>query len=124
MAEGQIWESALFAAHQRLSNLVVLIDRNGIQTDGKTEQVLKLDPVADKWRAFGWNALECDGHSIDQIHSRLIAARNSKRPTAVVCRTRMGRGVSKLLDRTELYGARMTPALFREALRDLGDAGK
>ena len=71
LQEGSIWEAAMSAAHHKLDNLIAFIDRNGLQIDGKTSDVMELEPLADKWKAFGWQVFECDGHD----HARIIANR-------------------------------------------------
>jgi transketolase len=93
--EGQVWEAALAAAHFRVDNLCVLVDRNNAQVDGPTDQVMGLEPLADKWRAFGWNVREIDGHSFQEIGAFLDLARSEKgRPSIAIARTIKGRGVS------------------------------
>lgn len=93
--EGTTWESALLAGHHRLDNIVVAVDRNGLQSLTTTEDTLRLEPFADKWRAFGWEVLEVDGHD----HSALAAAfargaNTSGQPRVVICNTTKGKGVS------------------------------
>lgn len=90
--EGTTWESALIASHMNLSNLVVIVDRNRIQSLGFTEDTLKLEPLIDKWIAFGWNVKEIDGHSYDEILSNLSS--NDGRPTCLIANTIKGKGVS------------------------------
>lgn len=92
--EGQIWEAALAAAHFQLGNLVVFVDRNRYQVDGPTREVMALEPLADKWRAFGWEVREIDGHDLRQIISFLEGAREGgNRPHLAVAETVKGRGV-------------------------------
>jgi transketolase len=90
--EGTTWESALIASHMNLSNLVVIVDRNRIQSLGFTEETLKLEPLVDKWITFGWNVKEIDGHSYDEILSNLDS--NDGRPTCLIANTIKGKGVS------------------------------
>ena len=94
--EGQIWEAAMFAHKYRLSNLIAFTDRNRLQTDGDTEDVMPLDPLPDKWRAFGWNSWEIDGHDFAQILDAVARAKSEPdgRPTMIVANTTKGRGVS------------------------------
>jgi transketolase len=103
--EGQIWEAAMFAAKYKLRNLVGIIDRNNIQIDGHTEDIMPLEPFADKWRAFGWHVLEVDGHNIREI----IAACNEakaiyEKPTVIICHTIPGKGVDYMEYRYEWHG--------------------
>ncbi len=93
--EGSVWEAALFAAHHELDNLVALVDFNKIQSLGPVEDILRLEPLAAKWRAFGWAALEIDGHDVKAIDDALAALpAEPGRPTCVVAHTVKGRGVS------------------------------
>ncbi len=95
LQEGSIWEAAMSASHYRLDNLTALVDRNGVQIDGKTEDVMSLEPLADKWRAFGWNVIHCDGHDHSDIIRAYRAAREKKRmPSVILATTIMGKGVS------------------------------
>lgn len=93
--EGQVWEAALAAAHFKVDNLAAFIDRNNAQVDGPTDRVMGLEPLADKWRAFGWNVVEIDGHDFGQILGFFAAARAEKaRPSIAIAHTIKGRGVS------------------------------
>ena len=91
--EGTTWESALVGAHHYLDNLVVLIDRNTWQAMGKTEDVLRLEPLDDKWTAFGWDVLRVDGHAHADIETALLKPMNGK-PKVIICDTMKGKGVS------------------------------
>ena len=93
--EGQIWEAALYAAHLRLSNLIAFTDYNNMQIDGSIESINGLAPLVDKWKAFNWNAVDVDGHDIDQIDAAIVAAKKvSDRPSMIVLNTVKGKGVS------------------------------
>lgn len=93
--EGQVWEAAMSAAHYRLGNLCVIVDKNGLQIDGATCSVMNSDPVEDKWRAFGWNVISAQGHDYGQLLEALDAARaETARPSVIVARTVKGKGVS------------------------------
>lgn len=94
LQEGQVWEAALSAAGHRLDNLCVIIDRNYMQVDGHTEQVMPVEPLADKWSAFGWHVLGIDGNALPEILAALESARAVRqRPTCIVARTLPGKGV-------------------------------
>jgi transketolase len=91
--EGQNWEAALFAAHHKLDNLVAITDYNKLQIDGFTEDVLNLEPLADKWRMFGWETLEMDGHDWDDIYDTIHHARHIKnKPVMIIAHTIKGKG--------------------------------
>ncbi|MDO8602045.1 MAG: transketolase [bacterium] len=92
--EGNLWEAVMFAGKERLSNLTVVIDRNNIQIDGKTEEVMPLEPLADKYRAFNWHVLEIDGHNLRAIVDAVSEARAiSEKPTVIIAHTIPGKGV-------------------------------
>jgi len=92
--EGSIWEAAMAAAHYKVANLVALLDRNHFMIDGNTEDVMSLDPVADKWRAFNWQVWEVDGHDLDALSDAIEAAIAwDKGPAIVICNTVKGKGV-------------------------------
>jgi transketolase len=95
--EGQVWEAALAAAHHRVRNLVALVDRNEYCLDGRVDEVIEVEPLLDKWRAFGWEACEVDGHDARALLATLrgiCADRRRRRPACVVARTVKGKGVS------------------------------
>lgn len=97
--EGSTWEASLFAAHHELGGLIALIDRNGIQSLGGTEETLRLEPLGDKWRAFGWQVLEIDGHDHQALSSALAVCRDEvSKPSVIICRTVKGKGVSFMED--------------------------
>ena len=103
--EGQIWEAAAVAAHYKLDNLTAMIDRNFLQIDGNTEDVLKLESVRDRWGSFGWNVIEIDGHDIKQILDALKEADAYKRkPTVIVLNTTKGKGVSFMENNVDFHG--------------------
>jgi transketolase len=92
--EGQIWESAMFATNYGLKNITVIIDRNGFQIDGKTEEVMKLEPLEQKWQSFGWETEEIDGHDMKEIVDALTRSRGKR--ITIIARTIKGKGVSFL----------------------------
>ena len=93
--EGQIWEAAMFAAHYKLNRLIAFTDYNNMQIDGLVSDVCDIAPLADKWRSFGWNVYEIDGHDYDQIDAAIEGAKaETARPTMIVAHTIKGKGVS------------------------------
>ena len=100
LEEGQVWEAAMFAGHYRLGRLTVLLDANNSQVDGPVTSVTTIEPVAAKWRAFGWEAVELDGHDVDAVAAALASgtdgAAGQGRPLALVCRTSTRHGLSCL----------------------------
>ncbi len=93
LQEGSVWEAAMAASHHHLDNLVAIVDRNGVQIDGPTEKVMHLEPLADKWKSFGWNVAECDGHNREQLIETLKHRRNATQPLVVLAHTIMGKGI-------------------------------
>ncbi len=94
-AEGSVWEGAMFAAHYGLDNLVAMIDRNGLQISGTTEEVMSLEPFGDKWRAFGWNVVAVDGNDMAQLVEALSPEKAVKgKPTLIIANTVKGKGIS------------------------------
>ncbi len=105
MQEGQNWEAAMFARQYGLENLIAVVDRNRLQITGDTEQAVGLDPLPEKWRAFGWNVIVIDGHDIPMILEALKRAREPNgRPTAVVMNTVKGKGVSFMENNASFHG--------------------
>ena len=103
--EGSVWETAMAAAHHKADNLCVIIDRNRLQIDGGTEKVMAIDPLKDKWIAFGWNAIEIDGHDLGQIKMALeLADKEQGRPTVIIADTVMGKGVPSIENNNQWHG--------------------
>ena len=95
LQEGSVWEAAMSAAHYKLHNLIAIVDRNNVQIDGTTEDVMTLEPLADKWRSFGWHVLECNGNDIAELGDAFDAKSNEK-PTLILAHTKMGCGIPEI----------------------------
>ena len=107
--EGQVWEAALSAPKFKLNNLCAIIDANNGQIDGPVSQVMPIEPLADKWRAFGWNVVEINGHNFEEITTAYscfgkTAATGDTRPTVIIARTVKGKGVSFMEGKIEWHG--------------------
>ncbi len=103
--EGQVWEAAAVASHYKLDNLTAMIDRNYLQIDGNTEEVLKLESVKERWSSFGWYTIELDGHNIQKILEALEKAENNKnKPTIIILNTTKGKGVSFMENNVDFHG--------------------
>lgn len=119
-AEGMVWESIQSAVHYKLDNLVGFIDRNFIQIDGNTEQVMRLEPLGDKIRSFGWNVISADGHNFTEIIQAFEAAKNHKgSPTMIVFRTILGKDVSFMENNAAWHGNPPNNAQAEMALDEL-----
>lgn len=118
--EGQIWEAAMFGAFHKVDNLVAIVDYNGIQLDGFVKDIMEVEPLADKWRSFGWSVIELDGHSIPALEDAFREAAATKgKPTALVAHTVKGKGVSFMENNPKFHGTAPTPAEVELALKEL-----
>jgi transketolase len=123
MNEGQVWEALLLAAKYRLGNLAAIIDRNNIQIDGTSDDVLPLEPLADKLRSFGWNAIEIDGNSMEAVVQAFGAAKaEANKPTAIIAKTVSGKGVSFMEGKFEWHGKTPNPEQAAQAIGELNGA--
>ena len=123
--EGSTWEPALFAPHHRLDNLVAMIDYNKIQSFGTVKEVLDLEPLADKWRAFGWGVREIDGHDLDAIREAFGAVPFvPDRPSCIVAHTIKGKGVSYMENQLLWHYRAPRGADLETALREIGEEAK
>jgi transketolase len=124
--EGSVWEAAAIAAHHRVSNLHVIIDRNGLQQSGRTCDVLDLEPLAQKWEAFGWHAEAVDGHNHDAlvtaVHKAIdSSAGGNRRPDVTIARTVKGKGVAFMENDLRWHQAQIDEATRQRALKSLAE---
>ena len=120
LQEGQVWEAAMFAAHQGLDNLVAIVDDNGLQIDGACTEVMCLGQIARKFEAFGWETFQVDGHDVDALHGALTAARaHTGAPAVVVAKTIKGKGVSFMEDNAGWHGKAPSADERERALAEL-----
>jgi transketolase len=118
--EGQVWEAAMAGAFHKLDNVVCIVDNNRIQLDGFVKDIMGIDPLADKWRAFGWHTIELDGHDFVAIQDAFREAEATKgKPTCIVAHTIKGKGVSFMEDNPKFHGTAPTPAEVQMALKEL-----
>ncbi len=119
LQEGQIWEAAMAAVKYKLDNLTAIIDRNGIQQDGFTEQIMPLEPLAAKWKAFNWNVIQIDGYNFNHIIKALdIAEETINRPTVIIAHTTKGKGVSFMEWSPEWHGKAPKKELLTKIIRE------
>lgn len=118
--EGSVWEAAMFAAHHRLANVVAIVDVNKQQALGYTEDVLSLSPLADKWRAFGWDVHVVDGHDVDALtHTMTALEQNEGPPHVLIADTTFGKGVSFMEGQIKWHYLPMSDDEYAQALREI-----
>ena len=118
--EGQIWEAAAAASHYRLGNLTALLDRNFLQIDGTTEEVLRLESVQERWSSFGWHVIEVDGHDIEQILTVLGQVEHQKQqPSMIILNTVKGKGVSFMENNVDFHGVPPNEMEYKLAMKEL-----
>jgi transketolase len=123
--EGQIWEAAMTAAHYRLDNLCAIIDNNGLQIDGQCSDVMSIEPIVNKWEAFGWHVIDINGHDMKAILGAFDEAERVKlKPTMIVARTVKGKGVSFFEGKVQYHGIAPTREELERALKELGGDGR
>jgi transketolase len=118
--EGQIWEAAMFGSFHKVDNIVAIVDYNKIQLDGFVKDIMDLEPLADKWRAFGWHAIELDGHNIPAIQAAFAEAAATKgKPTVLIAHTVKGKGVSFMENNPKYHGVAPTKEEREKAFQEL-----
>ncbi len=119
LQEGQVWEAAMFAGHHRLARLTVLLDANNSQVDGPVDTITTIEPVAAKWRAFGWDATELDGHDAAAVAAALAAGAEASRPQVIICRTSTRQGLACLPPDADGHFIKLPPELAGAAAAEL-----
>jgi transketolase len=120
LQEGQIWEAAMTAAHYRLDNVTAFIDNNGLQIDGANSEVMNVEPIEEKWKAFGWHTINIDGHDFHQIESGVEEAKSIKnKPTVIIAKTVKGKGVSFMENEAGWHGVAPNQEQSQQALKEL-----
>lgn len=123
LQSGQVWEAAMFAHHYGLSDLIAIVDRNRLQISGNTEEVMGLDPLPEKWKAFGWNVIIINGHSVRQVIEALEkAGRSKKNPTVIIMNTVKGKGVSFMENNADFHGRACKSDEYEQAIKELREA--
>jgi len=121
--EGLVWEAFMFAAHYKLDNLIAFLDFNGLQIDGKNDDVMCVKPVDSKLEAFGWHVQVIDGHSVEEIKKAIEIAKDTKeKPSMIICRTIKGKGVSFMENEAGWHGKAPNDEETKIALKELGGA--
>lgn len=120
LEEGQVWEAAMFAPHFGLDNLTLFVDNNGLQIDGEVTKVMNPTPIKEKYEAFGWHVIEIDGHDFTEIERAVQEAKATKgKPTAIVCKTVKGKGVSFMEGQAGWHGVAPDEAQYQAAAAEL-----
>ena len=120
LGEGQVWEAAMFAGHYKLDNLCLFVDFNGLQIDGPITEVMDSTPIGKKYESFGFFVVEIDGHSLDEIEDAANRAEKCKgRPTAVICHTTKGKGVSFMENKAQWHGTAPNKEQYEQAMEEL-----
>ena len=118
--EGQVWEAIMFAAHYKLDNLLMIIDNNGLQIDGRVEDVMNVMPYESKLNAFGWNVITIDGHNVEEILDAFAKAKEVKgKPTAIIAKTVKGKGVSFMENQASWHGKAPNEEQYNIAINEL-----
>ncbi|KMT21110.1 transketolase [Clostridium cylindrosporum] len=121
LQEGQVWEAAMTSAHYKLDNLTAFVDYNGLQIDGNTTDVMNVEPIANKFEAFGWHVISINGHSFEEIFKAIDEAKSTKgKPTMIVAKTVKGKGVSFMENQAGWHGNAPSKEQCEEALKELG----
>ncbi len=125
LEEGQVWEASMFAGHRKLDNLVVIVDNNGLQIDGSIDDVCSPNPIDKKFEAFNFHVINIDGNDFDQLDAAFKEARATKgMPTAIICKTLKGKGVSFMEGNVDWHGKAPNDEQFAVAMADLEKIGK
>lgn len=119
LQEGSIWEAAMTAGHRKLSNLTLIVDRNRLQQGARTEDTVALEPLGDKWRAFGWDVVEVDGHDVAALIPHLDGSQKRDRPLCVIANTIKGKGVSFMEDQASWHHGVPNTEQFEQAMMEL-----
>ena len=118
--EGMVWEAALVAGHFKMDNLIAIVDRNGLQLDGFCKEVMDMEPLTDKWKSFGWNVIDVDGHNIEQLLDAFDKERRvAGKPLAIIAKTIKGKGVSFIENRVEWHKAPISKEQAELALYEI-----
>ena len=125
LQEGSIWEAAMSASHHKLDNITAIVDRNHVQIDGKTSDIMELEFLDEKWKSFGWNVLKCDGHNHEELISVLIEAKKYKgKPSVIIAETNMGKGVKSIENNYKWHGRAPSDEELKDFILQLEEQGK
>ena len=124
LQEGQVWEAAMTASHYKLDNLCVIVDNNNLQIDGKVDEVMSIYPLEDKFKSFGFEVINIDGHNIKEIINAFDKAKEVKgKPTVIIAKTIKGKGVSFMENKAEWHGKATNEEEYKIAIKELENGG-
>jgi len=119
---GQVWEAAMTASKYSLDNLIAIVDRNMLQIDGLTEDIMPIEPLKDKWTAAGWNVSEADGHDVSSLYGSITGAQKSKgKPNVIIAKTIKGCGISFMEGKWQWHSGSIDEDQYKACLQELGD---
>ena len=118
--EGSVWEAAMSAAHLQLTNITAIVDANGLQSDGTTESVMKINQIENVWKSFGWEAIKINGHDFTEIDKAFKTSQTISAPVVIIAETTKGKGVSFMENNNEWHHNRLTKANYDLAMAELG----
>lgn len=119
--EGLVWEAAMAASHHKLKNLIAIVDCNGVQINGWVNDIMRIEPFADKWKAFGWQVVQLNGHDMEEILHALHTAKTMRAPTVLLARTVKGKGVSFMEDESMWHGKAPNLEQMKKAIQELSE---
>lgn len=119
--EGQVWEAAMFANKYKLDNVIAFVDRNYLQTDGNSEDIMPLDPLAPKWESFGWKVFTIDGHNYNEIIETIGEAKKESQPVMIIANTTKGKGVSFMENEVSWHGTPPDQEAYENAIKELSN---
>lgn len=119
LQEGSVWEAVMNASHHKLNKIIAFVDKNKLQIDGCTDDVKSLEPLDEKFEAFGWNVIEIDGHDVDEIYDAVQSAKTMDTPTVIIANTVKGKGISFMENNAGWHGKAPSDAEYEKAMREL-----
>jgi Transketolase, N-terminal subunit len=119
MQEGMTWEAAMSSAHYKCGNITAIVDCNNLQVDGHIDEVMNIEPLADKWRAFGWDCVEVDGHDVQALSDAFNTMHKKDKPRVILCKTVKGKGVSFMEDVMEWHASPIDDDIYCRAIQEL-----
>lgn len=120
--EGSVWEAVMCASHYKLNNLVAIVDRNSMQNDGESKDVLQFNSIEDSWKSFGWDVKSIDGHNLRSLYNALKPSKKLNKPRVIIANTVKGKGISFMENVPSWHHGKLTKQTFTEAMKELNNA--